>query len=105
MWYGTRFSLGVDPALAADTDELLRSTLRTLILAVGILCVGWYVLANITTVNALVLEVSIVLLSVALPAALALRLLAGRLLVAAVFWLAGLAGTIVLAFFPSEVGK
>ena len=99
MWYGTRFSLGVDPALAADTDELLRSTLRTLILAVGILCVGWYVLANITTVNALVLEVSIVLLSVALPAALALRLLAGRLLVAAVFWLAGLAGTIVLAFF------
>jgi hypothetical protein len=99
MWYGLRISSEVDPDFASATEELLRSTLRMLILAVGGICAVGYVLANVTVWHTHVIMVSYVLLTVAIPSALALRWMRRRLPVAQFTWLVGLTAAITLAAY------
>jgi uncharacterized membrane protein len=97
MWYGLRMSSKVDPDLVSITNELLQSTLRTLVLAMGGICTAWYIVANITTWHTMMIEVSCVLLVVAVSSVVALRLSSRRLLVAQLVWLSGLAAAVTLA--------
>lgn len=99
MWYGLRMSLEVDPNLASATEELLQSTLRMLILAVGGICAVGYVLANVTVWHTHVISLSYVLLTIAIPSALALRWMSRRLKAAQFTWLVGLAAAITLAAY------
>jgi signal transduction histidine kinase/CheY-like chemotaxis protein len=106
MWYGLRMSSKVDPDLVSITNELLQSTLRTLVLAMGGICTAWYIVANITTWHTMMIEVSYVLLVVAVSSVVALRLSSRRLLFAQLVWLSGLAAAITLAahlFQRSEI--
>jgi len=45
MWHALRRSMGLDPALASLTNELLQSTHRTLIYAIA----GTYMLCIVAT--------------------------------------------------------
>jgi signal transduction histidine kinase len=99
MLYGLRISAKADPDFSSDATELLQSTLRTLIFAVGGICTTWYILANVTTWHIRVIQVSYVLLIIAISSVIALRLLSRRLLVAQSIWLNGLAAAVTLAIY------
>jgi signal transduction histidine kinase len=99
MLYGLRISTKADPDFSSAATELLQSTLRTLIFAVGGICTTWYILANVTTWHIRVIQVSYVLLIIAISSVIALRLLSRRLLVAQSIWLNGLAAAVTLAIY------
>jgi len=100
MWYGLRISSKADPDFASSVTELLQSSLRTLIYTSGAMCLLWYIAANATLrLTETVPSVSLVVLIVCLASAIALRLMAERLLIAQFIWLVGLAGATTLSVY------
>jgi signal transduction histidine kinase/CheY-like chemotaxis protein len=97
MWYGLKMASDFDAEFNEATTDLLRSTLRTLIFAVGGLAAVWYLIANIAYRNATVIPTTYVFLVITAASLLAIRLMPERLLTAQVIWLAGLTLAVPLA--------
>jgi signal transduction histidine kinase/CheY-like chemotaxis protein len=79
-----------DVDLNEAATDLLRSTLRTLVFAVGGLAALWYLVANIAYRDAIVVPTTYVFLIITAASYLAIRLMSDHLLVAQIIWLAGL---------------
>jgi len=97
MWYGVRTSSRANPELADVANDLMQSTLRTLVLTTGGLALIWYIIANSTDWWVSVPRLSVVIAIIAIPSVLALRLLQRHLLVAQLIWLGGVAAAITVA--------
>ena len=100
MLNALRMSSKAEADFASAATELLQSTLRTLILTTGGICLFWYaVTATSPWWNQAVPNTFLIAVVVGLDAALALWLLPRCLLAAQFTWLLGLATTITLAIY------
>ena len=99
MWYGLRLSSETDPDFISSTTELMQSTLRTLIYAIGGIGLVWYAVVNFTSLWTIVPNVSLVLLVFTVSSVSAIWLLPRRLLLAQSIWLVGLLAAITLALY------
>lgn len=91
--------LRIDLEISGASSERMQSVLRTLIFDISLLCVGWYVVAQFGTSSRWVPQVTIIVVCIASISVVASRLLATRPLAVEVFWLLGLAATVVLAAY------
>jgi signal transduction histidine kinase len=99
MWHILRVSARTDPEFVRTTRELLRSTSRHLVYAVGGACLAWQMLVSVVLSDRLGIQTTWITLSVAAACALTLYLLPKHILPAQVAWQAGLLGVIVLAVY------
>ena len=90
MWNMLRVSSRGDPDLASATVELLQSTSRSLIVAVGLVFLVWHIVSPMLWPDAVSAKVLLITPAFALTTYAALRLLEKRFLLAQAVWQVGL---------------
>lgn len=99
MWYSLRKSSKADPDFIRSATELLRTTLRNLILATGGIYLVWHLLATLTWPGTVGWQAWLVAPVAALIWGLSLKLLKDHLAVAHIIWSLGLTMAITLALY------
>ncbi|MBN1811650.1 MAG: response regulator [Anaerolineae bacterium] len=99
MWYGLRLSPKADPDFVNSATELLRSTLRHIVIITGLFYLFWHFAATVTWPQEVGQRVWLITPIVALTFALSFWLLSRHLLAAQAMWQVGLATAITLAVY------
>jgi signal transduction histidine kinase/CheY-like chemotaxis protein len=101
MWYELRFSPGSDEALASAIADLLRSTLRDLILAVGGAFLAWFLLIDVFWPERISWVWMGAAAAMVATCVLGLRLTSRGLASAQIVWQAGLATVFALVVYAT----